>query len=127
MVDQRTDLNRGANKDVIAAEARRRGERIPRIVNVYDQKNQHWGERRAQKLDRRRVIRQGCTVLVGDFNAHSLQRDPRCQVHRNAAFWEEMIEENALEIGNDCAATHDWTREGHEGEWVIDLTLANRP
>ena len=38
-----------------------------------------------------------------------------------------MIEENGLEIGNDGRATEHWTREGHEGESVIDLTLANRP
>jgi len=37
------------------------------------------------------------------------------------------VDENGLEIGNDAEATHHWTREGHEGELVIDLTLANRP
>jgi hypothetical protein len=48
-------------------------------------------------------------------------------VQRDAAFWEDLIDENGLEIGNDGEATHHWTREGHEGESVIDLTLANRP
>jgi len=38
-----------------------------------------------------------------------------------------VIDENGLEIGNDGRATQHWTREGHEGESVIDLTLANRP
>jgi hypothetical protein len=38
-----------------------------------------------------------------------------------------MIDKNGLEIGNDGEATHQWTREGHEGEPVIDLTLANHP
>jgi hypothetical protein len=47
-------------------------------------------------------------------------------VQRYAAFWEGVIDENALEIGNDGEATHHWTREGHEDESVIDLTLANR-
>jgi len=38
-----------------------------------------------------------------------------------------MIDKNGLEIGNDGRATHHWTREIHEGESVIDLTLANQP
>jgi len=48
-------------------------------------------------------------------------------VQRDAVFWEDVIDENGLDIGNDGEATHHWTREGHEGESVIDLTLANRP
>jgi len=48
-------------------------------------------------------------------------------VQRDATFWEDVIDENGLEIGNDGRAPHDWTREGHECETVIDLTLANRP
>jgi hypothetical protein len=80
VVDERTDLSRGANEVVIATDIRRSGERITRIVNVYDQKNTHSGERPARMLDWRRVIRQGSTVLAGDFNAHSIQWDPRCQV-----------------------------------------------
>jgi hypothetical protein len=48
-------------------------------------------------------------------------------VQRDSAFCEDMIDENGLEIGNDREATHHWTREGHDGESVIDLTLANRP
>jgi hypothetical protein len=127
VVDERTDLSRGANEDVIATDGRRRGERTTRIVNVYDQKNTHSGERPARKLNWQRVIRQGGTVLAGDFNAHSKRWDPRCQVQRDAAFWEDVIDENGLEIGNDGRPTHHWTREDQEGESVIDLTLANRP
>jgi len=48
-------------------------------------------------------------------------------VQRDAAFWEDVIDKNRLEIGNDGDATHHWPREGHGGESVIDLTLANRP
>jgi hypothetical protein len=127
VVDERTDLSRGANEDVIATDVRRRGERITGIVNVYDQKNTHSGERPARKLNWQRVIRQGGTVLAGDFNAHSKRWDPRCQVQRDAAFWEDVIDENGLEIGNDGRPTHHWTREDQEGESVIDLALANRP
>ena len=126
-VDEQTDLSRGANEDVIAAEVRGRGERITRMVNIYDQKNTQSGERTARKLDWRRVIRQGNTVLAGDFNPHGIRWNPRCQVQRDAAFWEDVIDENGLEIGNDCEPTHHWTREGHERESVIDLTRANRP
>jgi hypothetical protein len=73
VVDVRTDLTRGAKEDVIATDVRRRGERITRNVNVYDQKNTHSGERPPRKLDWRRVIRHGSTVVAGDFNAHSIQ------------------------------------------------------
>ena len=38
-----------------------------------------------------------------------------------------MIAKNGLEIGNHGRATHHRTREGHEGELFINLTLANRP
>jgi hypothetical protein len=87
VVHKRTDLSRGANEDVIATDVRRRGERIMRMVNIYDQKNTHSGERPARKLDWRRVNRQGSTVFSGEFNAHSIRWDPRCQVQRHAAFW----------------------------------------
>jgi hypothetical protein len=127
VVDERTDLSRGANHDVITTDDRRRGETITRIVNVYNQKDMQSGERPARKLNWQRVIRQGGTVLAGDFNAHSTRWDPRCQVQRNATFWEDVIDENGLVIGNDGRATHHRTREGHEGESVIYLTLANRP
>jgi hypothetical protein len=42
-------------------------------------------------------------------------------------FWEGVIDENGLEIGNDGRPTHHWTREDQEGESVIDLRLANQP
>ena len=127
VVDERTDLSRGANEDVIANDVRMRGERITRIVNVYDQKNTHSGERPARKLNWQRVIRQGGTVLAGDFTAHSKRWDPRWQVQQDASFWEDVIDENGLQIGNDGRPTDHWTREDQEGKSVIDLTLANRP
>jgi hypothetical protein len=129
VVDERTDLSRGANDDVIATDFRRRGEKITRIHNVYDQKDALSGEREkpARKLNWQRVIRQGGTVLAGDFNPHSKRWDPRCQVQRDAVFWECVIDENGLEIRNHGRPTHHWTREDQEGESVIDLTLANRP
>jgi hypothetical protein len=125
--DDLTDLSRGANDDVIATDIRKRGEKITRIVNVYDQRDGQLGERLAQMLNSQRVIRQGGTVLAGDFNAQSRQWDPRCRVQRNAAFGEAVIDENGLEIGNVGLSTYHWTREGDEGKLVIDLNLANRP
>jgi hypothetical protein len=64
---------------------------------------------------------------VGVFNVHSSRWDPRCRERQNAVFWEEVIDENGLEVGNDGQATHYWTRDDHEGKSVIDLTLVSRP
>jgi len=50
-----------------------------------------------------------------------------CQVQLGAAFWEDVIDEKGLEIGNHGEATYHWTRDGHEGDSVINQTLANRP
>jgi len=49
------------------------------------------------------------------------------EVQRNAAFWEGVIDENGLEIGNEARPSHHWTREDQEAKLVIDLTLATRP
>jgi len=127
VVDEHTDLNRVANNDVIVTDVRRRGQKITRIVNVYDQKDTQSGERPARELNWQSVIRQGGTVLVGDCNAHSSRWDPRGCAQRDAAFCEGVIDQNGLEIENDVRPTCFWTREDHEGESVIDLTLANRP
>ena len=127
VVDERTALSRGANEDVIPTDVRRRGETITRIVNVHNQENTHSGERPAPKLDWQRVIPQGGTVVTGDFNAHRKRWDPRCKVQWDAAFWEDLIDKNGLDIGNDGWPTHHWSREDQDGESVIDLTLANQP
>ena len=112
VVDDRADLSRGANDAVIATDVRRGGETITRIVNIYDQEDMRSEERPVWKLNWQRVIRQGGTVLAGDFNAHSTGWDPRCQVKRDAKFWKDMIGENGLEIGKNGRATQYWTREG---------------
>jgi hypothetical protein len=129
VVDERTDLNRGANDDVIATDVRKRGEQVTRMVNIFDRKDARSGEREilVRKLHWQRVIRHGGTVLAGDFNGHSQRWDPRCQVQQDAVFWDELSDKNGLEIGNDGRPTRHWTREDQEGESVIDLTLAIRP
>ena len=126
MVDHQTDISRGANEDVIATAVGCRGEMITGIITIYEQKNMHSGERQGRMMNWQRVIQQRSTILVRDYNTHSIQWNPRCQVQRNAAFWEDVIDQNGLEIGDNGEATHHWTRDGHEGEWVIDLMPANR-
>jgi hypothetical protein len=64
VVDERTDLSRGAHDDVMVTDVRRRGEKITRIVNVYDQRDTQSGKRQAQKVNWQSVIRQGGTVLA---------------------------------------------------------------
>jgi len=44
VVDEESDLSRGANDDVMATDLRRRGEMIIRIVNIYDHKDAQSGE-----------------------------------------------------------------------------------
>jgi len=124
VVDEKTDLSRGANNNVIVTNVRRRGEKIMRIVNIYDQRDSQSGERLARKMNWQSLIRQGRTVLAGDFNGQSSRWDPRFQIQRNAAFWEEVLAENGLEVSNDGQPTHYWTSKDHEGDSVIDLTLA---
>jgi hypothetical protein len=60
VVDERTDLCRWANDDVIATDVRRRGQTITNIVNNYDEKDPGAGERErpARMLNRERDIRQ---------------------------------------------------------------------
>ena len=127
MDPERTDLSRGAKDEVIFTDIRRRREKITRIVNIYNQSDTQSGERLAQKLNWQRVIRQGGTVLVGNFPTHNIWWDLRCRVQRNDTFWEDVVDENGLEVGNYAQPTHYWTREDHKGESVIDLTLAYRP
>jgi hypothetical protein len=129
VVAEQMDLSRAASEDVIANDVRRSGEKILRIVNVYYEKNGESGERQrlAQELNWLKVIRQGGTVHTGDFNAHTKRWDRRSQVQWDATFWEDMIDENCLETGNDGRPTNHWTGAEQEGESIIDLPLATRP
>lgn len=42
--DEQTDLSRGANDDVIVTDVNRRGEKMMRIINIYDQRDAQTGE-----------------------------------------------------------------------------------
>jgi hypothetical protein len=44
VVDEQTDLSRGAQDDVMVTNVGRRGEKRTRIVNVYDQRDMQSGE-----------------------------------------------------------------------------------
>ena len=45
-------------------------------------------------------------MLAGDFGAHSQFWDPRYTEQREATYWEKIIEEHGLAIGNDDRPTH---------------------
>jgi len=125
--DERTDLNRDANPDVMVTDVKRKVEKMMRIINDDDQRDIQTAERRARQLKWHTAIRQKeGTIIVGGINAHSRRWDPKCREQHNAAFWEEIIDEYGLEIGNDDWPTHHWARTGEEGESTIDLTLATR-
>jgi hypothetical protein len=96
VVDERTDLSRGAHDDVIVTDGRKGGEMITKFVNIYAQWHTQSGARQAQNVNWQSVIRQGRTVLEGGFNAHRSRWDPRCRAQRNTAFWEWVIDENGL-------------------------------
>jgi hypothetical protein len=99
------------------------------IVNIYDQKASGTGERPARTLDWQKVVRQGGggTVCVGVLNAHSQRWDPRCTERKEAAYWEGIIDEHGLVVGDDDRPTHYWTRIENKGVSIIDQTLANEP
>jgi hypothetical protein len=81
-----------------------------------------------RKINYHRIIRQGGgKILAGDINAHSHRWDPRCKEQRDATFWEEIIAEHVLKIGNDDQPTDHWARNSEEGESTIELTLSSRP
>jgi len=121
------DSNRAANNDVIVTDVRRTGEKITTIDSVYNQRGTQSGERPPQHASWHTVIRQCGTVLAGHIDAQSRARDGRCHTQRKAAFWEVVIDQNALEIGNDSRSTHYGSTGEHYSEWVFNLTLLNQP
>ena len=126
--NKQTHLSKNAGDYVIIIDITRRGEKVIRIIHIYDQRARETGERPARRLDCQKIIWQGGggTVLTGDFNTHSLRRDPRCTECREATYWAEIIDEYGLAIGNNDRPTHYWTRNQSEGVSIMDLTLANQ-
>jgi len=70
--DQRTELSRGANDDVMVTDVKGRTEKMTRIINICYRRDILTGESRVRNLNWHRAIRQeGCTIIVGNINAHS--------------------------------------------------------
>jgi len=127
--DDQTDLSRAAHDDVMVTHVKRRGEKMTRIINVYDQTDVQTAERQVSKRNWPRAIGQrGSIMIVGDMNVHSRRWDPSYREQCNGMFREEIIDGNELDIGNDDdRPTHHWARNGQEGKSTIDVTLATRP
>jgi hypothetical protein len=121
------DSNRAANNDDIVTDVRSPGQKLTTIDSGYNQRGTQSGERPPQPASRHTMIRQRGTVLAGDIDAQSRARDGRCHTQRTAAFWEVVIDQNALEIGNDSQSTHYGSTGEHYSEWVFNLTLLNKP
>jgi len=59
--------------------------------------------------------RRGSTALAGDLNAHSQRWDPICTEPKDARYWEDIIDERGLVIGNADKPTHFCTRHDIKG------------
>jgi len=78
--DERTDLSRATNNDVIVTDVKRGAEKTTRIINLPDQRDLRTGEGHGRKMNWGRIIRQRCgTILAGNFNAHIRRWDLRCK------------------------------------------------
>jgi len=114
--DEWTDLSRGANDNVMVTHVKRRDEEKTRIINVYDQRDKQTGWRRARKLNWHRAIWQGGgTIIEGDMNAHSPRWVWKCREQRDETFWERIIDEYELEMGNNHLPTPHWARNSEDG------------
>lgn len=74
---QQTNLSRGASDDVIVTDVPRRGEKIMRIIYIYDHRDVQIRDRHVTKVFWDIFIQQGGgTKLFGNWNALSHTRDP---------------------------------------------------
>jgi endonuclease/exonuclease/phosphatase (EEP) superfamily protein YafD len=94
--DEWTNLSSGANDNVIVTDVKRRGEKMTKVINIYNQRDVRTRQRQARKINWSRIIRQrgGGTILAGNFNTHRRRWDPRCKKQRDATFWEEIVDEH---------------------------------
>ena len=127
--NERTALSPIRGDDVIVVDIIRKGEKMIWVVIMYDQRTRETGDRPERRLNWQKIIKQGGggTVLTGDFYAYSQRWDPRCTERIEAVYWEGIIDEHGLVIGNQDRPTHHWMRNQSEGKSIIDLTLANQP
>ena len=115
--------------DVWELDIHKKKKRRTRLVNIYDNwvgRGQLWqGEaeekRRAiQDVDWETVI-EGRTILMGDFNAHSIYWNPECRRRERAETLEALIDKYELIVNNDMAVpTRPKNTAGHS---IIDLTI----
>jgi len=54
--DERTDLSKGANDDVIVIDVKRTGEKMTRMINICKQRDVQTGERQARKINWHKII-----------------------------------------------------------------------
>jgi hypothetical protein len=54
--DQQTDLSRCVNDDVIVTDVQRRGEKVTRVINMYDQRVVRFRERHMRNIYWSRII-----------------------------------------------------------------------
>lgn len=92
------------------------------IVNVYDRHREN-GERPAQMANWSAVAKSARVVIAGDMSAHSRMWNAQATRRRDAAFWEKLIEDEALVIWNSEEATRSSPEATYHS--IIDLTLSS--
>jgi len=96
-----TDLSRGARNDVILTDVKRKVEQMTRIINMYDQRDMQTGKRHRMKNNWHNSIQGGgSTILTSDINAYSHIWHPRCRKKCHVALYDDIIDDDGLEIGN---------------------------
>jgi len=56
--EKRIDHSRGTNDNVIVTDVNRRGEKMTKVINIYDQRDMRTRERHARKIHCSSIIRQ---------------------------------------------------------------------
>jgi len=85
-------------------------------------------EKQKDPEEQKRSTKRETTAPTALTRAPPARAPPACAppaCAQSATFWEGVIDEKRLEVGNDGRPTDHWTRVDQEGESVIDLTLAN--
>jgi hypothetical protein len=118
-VTELKDMKRECGNYVQVLEVSAPGDPKITIANVYDQwRNGEWP---AQMANWGAIAKSARVIIAGDMNAHRTVWNCRATGRRNTAFWEKLIEDEALEVWN----TEEATRVGTEARnhSIIDLTL----
>jgi len=119
-VSKESDCRVAELQEETVLEVARPGQEKVTLVNVYDQRR--GTERPAQKAGWKKILARDRVIVAGDMNAHSGIWNPRAKARRNAAFWEELIEQYDLVVWNSEEATR--AGPGATNISIIDLTLS---